>query len=102
MSGTMPVDWRLAPDSGKRRSRSIRPRSNSTNARVIPSANPTSSLAFCVGLVCTVESGEIEIEAEFQNFDDYWLPFLAGYGPASAYLLALPESHQAKLREQSG
>ncbi len=47
-----------------------------------------------------VESGEIEIEAEFQNFDDYWLPFLAGYGPASAYLLALPESQQAKLREQ--
>lgn len=47
-----------------------------------------------------VETGEIEIDAEFQHFDDYWLPFLAGYGPASAYLLALPASQQEALRER--
>jgi SAM-dependent methyltransferase len=47
-----------------------------------------------------VESGEIEIAARFQNFDDYWQPFLAGYGPASAYLLALPSTEQDRLRER--
>jgi SAM-dependent methyltransferase len=46
-----------------------------------------------------VESGAIEIEAEFQNFDDYWSPFLAGYGPASAYLLSLAIDAQERLRE---
>jgi hypothetical protein len=47
-----------------------------------------------------VENGSIEITAEFRDFDDYWQPFLAGYGPASAYLLALPEAGQAALRER--
>lgn len=45
-----------------------------------------------------VETGEIVIDAHFQDFDDYWQPFLAGYGPASAYLLALPPSEQDRLR----
>jgi len=47
-----------------------------------------------------VESDAIEIEAAFRDFDDYWQPFLAGYGPASAYLLALPIPEQERLREQ--
>ena len=47
-----------------------------------------------------VESGEIEIAAEFRGFDDYWTPFLAGYGPASAYLLSLPGEAQERLRER--
>lgn len=47
-----------------------------------------------------VESGEIEIDAQFQHFDDYWRPFLAGYGPASAYLLALPLAEQEQLRDR--
>ena len=29
--------------------------------------------------VHAVETGEVEIEAEFHDFDDYWLPFLSGY-----------------------
>lgn len=45
-----------------------------------------------------VETSEIEIEARFHDFDDYWQPFLAGYGPASAYLLSLPEQQQNELR----
>jgi SAM-dependent methyltransferase len=49
--------------------------------------------------VHAVESGQIEIEAEFQNFDDFWAPFLAGYGPASAYLLSLASDAQERLRE---
>ena len=45
-----------------------------------------------------VESGAIDLDAEFQNFDDYWMPFLAGYGPASAYLLSLAPGAQERLR----
>ena len=47
-----------------------------------------------------VETGAIEIDAEFHDFDDYWQPFLAGYGPASQYLLGLPESARHELRER--
>lgn len=46
-----------------------------------------------------VESGQIEIEAGYQSFDDYWTPFLAGYGPASAYLLSLDSAGQEALGE---
>jgi SAM-dependent methyltransferase len=43
-----------------------------------------------------IETAAIEIEARFTDFDDYWLPFLAGYGKASAYTLSLtPEKRQA-------
>ena len=47
-----------------------------------------------------VETGTIEIDAEFHDFDDYWSPFLAGYGPASRYLLELPAPAQERLQEQ--
>ncbi len=46
-----------------------------------------------------VETGSIELEAEYRDFDDYWSPFLAGYGPASRYLLALPAAARETLRE---
>ena len=47
-----------------------------------------------------VESDSISIEATFRSFDDYWSPFLAGYGPASAYLLSLSPDRQVQLRER--
>lgn len=47
-----------------------------------------------------VETGAIDIEARFQNFDDYWQPYLAGYGPAGTYTLALSESQQIQLRDR--
>jgi len=47
-----------------------------------------------------IEAGHIDIEAHFQNFDDYWQPFFAGYGPASAYLLSLPAAGQERLRDR--
>ncbi len=47
-----------------------------------------------------VETGAIEIVAEFQGFDDFWTPFQAGYGPASRYLLGLPAPAQNELREK--
>jgi len=47
-----------------------------------------------------VESGHVDIDAHFQDFDDYWRPFFAGYGPASAYLLSLSPAGQSQLRDR--
>jgi hypothetical protein len=36
----------------------------------------------------------------FRDFDDFWLPFLGGQGPAAAYAAALDDDGQATLRER--
>ncbi len=41
----------------------------------------------------------IEVPTVFQNFDDYWLPFLGGQGPAPGYAAGLPPERRAELRE---
>ncbi len=46
-----------------------------------------------------IETTAFECEARFPSFDDYWLPFLAGYGVASHYLLSLSEDQRQSLRE---
>jgi hypothetical protein len=33
----------------------------------------------------------------FSAFDDYWLPFLGGQGPAGAYAMSLAEAPRASL-----
>lgn len=52
-----------------------------------------------VGLT-PVQTCAIDVTTEFTDFDDYWLPFLGGQGPASGYLLSLEEDRQAALRER--
>lgn len=46
----------------------------------------------------------IEIELVFKDFEDYWLPFLGGQGPAGAYAVSLtPEKRDelaARIREK--
>jgi len=42
----------------------------------------------------------LEVEAAYDDFDDLWLPFLAGVGPAGAYAASLDPDGQAALREQ--
>ena len=41
----------------------------------------------------------IEIETHFENFDDYWRPFLGGQGPAPTYVCAMEESQRNRLRD---
>jgi SAM-dependent methyltransferase len=41
----------------------------------------------------------IEIPTVFADFDDYWTPFLAGQGPAPAYLADRTDDERAALRE---
>ncbi len=47
-----------------------------------------------------VETGAIVVPTLFEDFDDYWTPFLGGQGPAPAYAMALPEIERDALRER--
>jgi hypothetical protein len=41
----------------------------------------------------------IDVPTVFAGFDDLWLPFLGGQGPAAGYCAALPEDRRVALRE---
>lgn len=45
-----------------------------------------------------VEDGALEVTRRFASFDDYWMPFLGGQGPAGAYVAGLPDAGRAALR----
>jgi SAM-dependent methyltransferase len=47
----------------------------------------------------SVETRASDIATVFVDFDDYWLPFLGGQGPAPAYCVALDDDRQKALRE---
>jgi SAM-dependent methyltransferase len=42
----------------------------------------------------------IEIETRFSSFEDLWLPFTLGAGPAPGYCVSLPEEKRAALKER--
>ena len=42
----------------------------------------------------------IEIPTVFRDFDDYWLPFLGGQGPAPGYTMSLSDEGRSTLRER--
>lgn len=46
-----------------------------------------------------VEVLPIDVETRFENFEDYWNPFLGGQGPAPGYTMSLPEEGRNRLRE---
>jgi SAM-dependent methyltransferase len=47
-----------------------------------------------------VRTAAIEIDTRFADFDDYWLPFLGGQGPAPSYAMGLDEAARVRLRER--
>jgi SAM-dependent methyltransferase len=47
-----------------------------------------------------VDVHAVEVPTRFRDFDDYWLPFLGGQGPAPAYAMSLDEVRRAELREE--
>jgi hypothetical protein len=49
-----------------------------------------------------VETGAIVIPTRFQDFDDYWNPFLGGQGPAPSYTVSLGEERRDAPRELVG
>jgi SAM-dependent methyltransferase len=44
-----------------------------------------------------VESRSIDVPTRFRDFDDYWLPFLGGQGPAPGYALSLDGGQRSRL-----
>ncbi|HET8894611.1 MAG TPA: methyltransferase domain-containing protein [Gaiellaceae bacterium] len=46
-----------------------------------------------------VETQPLLVEARYENFDDYWLPFTAGIAPSGAYCASLAEEQQTALKE---
>ena len=47
-----------------------------------------------------VQVRSIDIATPFRNFDDYWIPFLGGQGPAPAYAMSLSGEDRAVLRHR--
>jgi len=46
-----------------------------------------------------VEVTALDVPTPFASFEDYWLPFLGGQGPAPAYAMALDEVARTRLRD---
>jgi SAM-dependent methyltransferase len=42
----------------------------------------------------------LDVPTVFENFDDYWSPFLGGQGPAPTYACALSQTQREALRER--
>ena len=47
-----------------------------------------------------VEAIPIEVKTVFNNFADYWLPFLGNVGPAPSYVMSLGETEREKLKNK--
>jgi SAM-dependent methyltransferase len=58
-----------------------------------------SSLFVGAGLRDVVTEG-LEVPTHFQDFQDFWRPFLRGTGPAPSYAASLSEAHRDLLRDR--
>jgi len=69
--------------------------------RRFPFCTPEGLSALCTeaGLP-PVTVAPIEIETRFASFEDYWLPFTLGAGPAPGYCVSLPENKRAALKQR--
>jgi SAM-dependent methyltransferase len=47
-----------------------------------------------------VETGALNISTDFEDFDDYWTPFLRGTGPAPGYVVSLDPASRETLRKR--
>lgn len=66
-----------------------------------PLCNPEALKALFAGAGLEgVETKAIDIPTPFENFDDYWEPFLGGQGPAPAYAMSLDQAARARLRDR--
>ena len=55
---------------------------------------------FSGAALSAVETRPIDVPTVFRDFDDYWLPFLGGQGPAPSYAMTLSEERRVALRER--
>jgi SAM-dependent methyltransferase len=47
-----------------------------------------------------IDVRSIDVPTRFDNFRDYWLPFLGGQGPAPGYAMSLTEEKRNRLRDR--
>jgi SAM-dependent methyltransferase len=47
-----------------------------------------------------VESGELDVGADYESFDDLWAPLELGVGPSGAYVASLDGERRAALRDE--
>jgi len=55
---------------------------------------------FALAGLTRVETTALTVPTRFQDFDDYWTPFLGGQGPAPGYCAGLSEDAQRRLRDR--
>jgi ubiquinone/menaquinone biosynthesis C-methylase UbiE len=60
--------------------------------------NPQALTQLFSGELSKVEVTPLLVPTIFQDFDDYWLPFLGGVGSAPAYVASLDDESKARLR----
>jgi SAM-dependent methyltransferase len=60
---------------------------------------PLTELWQAAGLV-DVTTQPTDVATIFRDFDDYWLPFFGGQGPAASYVAALDDGRRAAVRER--
>jgi SAM-dependent methyltransferase len=46
-----------------------------------------------------IETGELEVAADYDDFEDWWAPFTTGIAPSGAYCASLDDEGRAALRE---
>jgi SAM-dependent methyltransferase len=61
--------------------------------------DPLQALFHSAGLGA-VEVRQVDIATHFRDFDDYWMPFLGGQGPAPSYAKSLSDQQRVSLRER--
>jgi hypothetical protein len=66
-----------------------------------PSCKPDALAAlFAQAGLRDIATQAVDVPTVFENFDDYWSPFLGGQGPAPGYCMKLTDSNRAALRER--
>jgi SAM-dependent methyltransferase len=61
---------------------------------------PALASLFRTGGITKVETGALEIPTDFTTFEDYWMPFLRGTGPAPGYVASLDPDRRDLLRDR--
>ena len=47
-----------------------------------------------------IETAPLDVAVEYQDFDDYWLPFESGIGPAGSYCASLEPAARTAVRNE--
>jgi hypothetical protein len=47
-----------------------------------------------------IQTVPIDVPTRFRDFDDYWIPFLGGQGPAPSYAMSMEEASRNRLRDR--